>query len=65
MENAKIISMLQAAVNKEYDRLCNAMRGDDEVLERIYAYSYSTLAMLMLAIINSDDTEESEDECIG
>lgn len=64
MENAKIISMLRAAVNKEYDRLCNAMRGDDEVLERIYAYSYSTLAMLMLSIINSD-TEESEDECIG
>ena len=60
MENAKIISMIQAAVNKEYDRMCNAMRGDDEVLERIYSYSYSTLAMLMLSIINSD-----EEDCDG
>ena len=61
MENAKIISMIQAAVNKEYDRMCNAMRGDDEVLERIYSYSYSTLAMLMLSIINSDDVEVIDD----
>lgn len=60
MENAKIISMIQAAVNREYDRMCNAMRGDDEVLERIYSYSYCTLAKLMLSIINSDDVEETD-----
>lgn len=52
MENAKIISLLQEAMNKDYDNMCNSVKNGNEIQERIYAYSFNRLAMLLIIIDN-------------